>query len=83
MTIFEKLLENMTAETMAELGTRLVNVDNRQLYYMTSSGQMFAYTRYQEALNHEYQWLLQQLPEPEKNTTDPTAPQKGTSKTNK
>ena len=83
MTVFEKLMENMTAETMAELGTRLVNVDNRQLYYMTSSGQMFAYTRYQEALNHEYQWLLQKLPEPEKADTEKASPKEGTKKTNK
>lgn len=75
MTVFENLMKNMTPETMAELGTKLVNVDNRQLYYLTSSGQMFAYTRYNEALNHEYQWLMQKMPgtEAQPNTKETSA----------
>lgn len=77
MTVFENLMKNMTPETMAELGTKLVNVDNRQLYYLTSSGQMFAYTRYNEALNHEYRWLMQQMPgtETKPNTEEVSAPE--------
>lgn len=66
MTVFEKLKAEMTIETMTELGVKLVSVNNQQLYYLTSSGQMFAYTRYSDALNHEYQWLSQQLSEPQK-----------------
>lgn len=65
MTVFEKLKAEMTVETMVELGVKLVSVNNQQLYYLTSSGQLFAYTRYSDALNHEYQWLCQQLPEPQ------------------
>lgn len=66
MTVFEKIKAEMTIETMTELGVKLVSVNNQQLYYLTSSGQMFAYTRYSDALNHEYQWLSQHLPEPQK-----------------
>lgn len=68
MRVFDKLLETMTVETLADLGTKLINVNNRQLYYITSSGQMFDYEHYQEALNHEYRWLLQEIPQSE--TTD-------------
>lgn len=54
---YELIMENMTPERMAELGVKLVNVDNRQLFYLTSSGQLFNVNDYQMAVNHEYMWL--------------------------
>ena len=62
MTVFERIRDNITIDAMAELGVKLISVNNKQLYYLTSSGQLFDYTRYGEALNHEYQWLAQELP---------------------
>ena len=70
MTVFEKIKEDMTIETLAEMGVRLVSVNNQQLYYLTSSGQMFAYSRYNEALNHEFQWLSQEMPQPQDTQTN-------------
>ena len=61
MTVYDKLMENMTPETLAELGVRLVSLNNNKLYYMTSTKQLFDYDKYIDALNHEYKWLLRTL----------------------
>ena len=57
MSNYEILMQQMTPERMAELGVKLVNVDNRRLFYMTSSGQLYPMDEYQNALQHEYNWL--------------------------
>ena len=57
-TNYEIVMENMTPEIMAEYGVKLVNVDNRRLFYMTSSGQLFTPDAYMEALQFEYNWLV-------------------------
>ena len=58
MTNFEKNMRAMTPEIMAELGTKLVVINNRDVFYLTSSGQLFPTDDYQAALRHEYNWLL-------------------------
>ena len=61
MTIYDRLMEQMTVETLAELGVKLVSINNNKLYYMTSSGQLFNYDNYIDALNHEYSWLQREV----------------------
>lgn len=63
-TNYEIMMENMTPERMAELGVKLVNIDNRRLFYMTSSGQLYTMDDYQSALQHEYNWLTYRDEEP-------------------
>ncbi len=58
MTNFEKNMNAMTPEIMAELGVKLVIINNRDLFYLTSSGQLFPTNDYQAALIHEYNWLI-------------------------
>ena len=58
MTNYKAVMNQMTPEMMAEKNVRLVTVDNRQLFYLTSSGQLFTTNDYQAAVHHEYQWLM-------------------------
>ena len=58
MRNYENLKASMTVETMAELGVRLVSLNNRELYYMTSTGQLYTMNNYEAALQHEYNWLM-------------------------
>ena len=58
MTNYEAVMSQMTPEIMAEKNVRLVTVDNRQLFYLTSSGQLFTTNDFQAAVQHEYQWLM-------------------------
>lgn len=58
MKNYDKLMEMMTPELLAELGVKQVNVDNRRLFYMTSSGQLFNIEDYAAAYAHEYNWLM-------------------------
>lgn len=57
MTNYDSLMKNMTPEMMAEMNVHLVTVDNRKLFYMTSSGQLFNNNDYQSAVQFEYNWL--------------------------
>lgn len=58
MKNYDKIMNGMTPEIMAELGVKLVSVNNRDLYYMTSSGQLFYTSDYQSAVQHEFNWLM-------------------------
>lgn len=58
MRTYEKIMQTMTPEVMAELGVKLINVDNRRLFYVTSSGQLYPIEHYNEAVAHEYNWLM-------------------------
>ena len=55
---YDIMMKQMTPEQLAEKNVHLVTVDNRRLYYMTSSGQLFNNTDFDAAVRHEYQWLM-------------------------
>ena len=55
---YDIMMKQMTPEQLAEKNVHLVTVNNRRLYYMTSSGQLFNNTDFDAALQHEYQWLM-------------------------
>ena len=65
MRVYDKVIKNMTPEMLAEITTKLVTVNNEQLFYMTSSGQLFPPDKYSEAVKYEYDWLTSELPETE------------------
>ncbi len=57
MKNYDAIMEKMSPEVMAELNVRLVTVENRRLFYMTSPGQLFPIDKYEDAVKFEYQWL--------------------------
>jgi hypothetical protein len=57
MTNYEKIMNGMTIEQMAYKNVQLVSFLNNGLYYVTSSGQLFAVSEYERAVQHEYKWL--------------------------
>lgn len=65
MKNYDKVMEAMCPELLAELGVKLVNVDNRRLFYMTSSGQLFSMDDYSSAIQHEYNWLMTDEDQPD------------------
>lgn len=58
MRNYEAMMQQMTPELLAEKNVHLVTVDNRRLFYLTSSGQLFNNTDLEAAINHEYNWLM-------------------------
>ena len=58
MTNYDKLMQGMTIEQMAYNNVKLISVNNRELFYLTSSGQLFSTGEYDRAVQHEYNWLI-------------------------
>ncbi len=73
MRNYEAMMQQMTPELLAEKNVHLVTVDNRRLFYMTSSGQLFNNTDYEAAVRHEYNWLMFD-PEAAQNTDEAGEP---------
>lgn len=71
MTNYDKVTKSMTIERLAQLGVKMVNVDNRRLFYMTSTGQLYPLDTYEEAIAHELRWLNEEIEE-EQYSTEPT-----------
>lgn len=59
MTKYEEIMKNMTPETLATLGVKMVTLNNTELYYVTSSGQLYPTNEYDRALVHEFNWLTE------------------------
>ncbi len=57
MTNYERMMQSMTVEQMAENNVHLITVDNRRLFYVTSSGQLFPQSQFEDAVRYEYAWL--------------------------
>ena len=58
MTNYEKIMQDMTPERLAEINVKLVTVNNTNLFYMTSSGQLFNTSQFDDAVRYEYDWLM-------------------------
>jgi len=65
MNNYDRIMQDMTPERMAEVNVKLVTVNNTNLFYMTSSGQLFNTNQYEDAVRYEYRWLMTD-PTPEK-----------------
>ena len=61
MTNYENIISQMTPERFADYSLKLVLVNN-QPFYMTSSGQLYPTTKYEDALRHEYSILTTVMP---------------------
>lgn len=61
MTNYENIISQMTPERFADYSLKLVLVNN-QPFYMTSSGQLYLTTKYEDALRHEYSILTTVMP---------------------
>lgn len=64
MKNYDRIMQDMTPERMAEVNVKLVTVNNTNLFYMTSSGQLFNTNQYNDAVRYEYNWLMND-PNPE------------------
>ena len=58
MTNFEKLVNSLTPENITEMSVKLITVNNSQLFWVTSSGQLFPYEKRDSAVRYEYNWLI-------------------------
>ena len=54
---YENIVNNMTIEDLTNRNVSLVNVNNMQLFWVTSSGQLFPYENYHNAIAYEIEWL--------------------------
>lgn len=55
MTRFDDLKQNLTPEKLANMTVKLVVINNTELFYITTSGQLYPMnsTGLQAAINHE------------------------------
>lgn len=67
MTIFEQMLKEMTPECLSTLLVKPAVVNGTDMYYMTTSGQLFTFDKegLQKAVNYQYQILTKEITEPE------------------
>lgn len=65
MNVFEKQMKEMSIEDLAGLNVQLIVINNSQLMWLTSSGQLFPYTNHSDALQFELNLLNQPVNEPD------------------
>lgn len=57
-TIYEAKMRNMTPKELATMGVQLISVNNSELFWVTSVGQLYSFNNKQAALEAEYSWLM-------------------------
>lgn len=57
-TVYQAKLDNMTPQEMADIGVNLVTVNNSELFWLTSTGQLYLFGDRQSAVDAEYNWLM-------------------------
>ena len=57
-TIYEVLMSRMTPDQLASLGVKLISVNNSELFWVTTTGQLYNFDSKQRALEAEYAWLM-------------------------
>ena len=72
MTNFEKIMQEMNPETMANLRVKQIIVNNSEPFYVTSAGQLYTFDNLRGAVIAEYNWLISNIPETNKNNTEET-----------
>ena len=68
MNIFDQTMKEMTPECLASVLVKPVVINGTDLYYMTTSGQLFTFDKeaLQKAVDYQYQILMQEIPEASK-----------------
>ena len=72
MTNFEKIMQEMNPETMANLRVKQIIVNNSEPFYVTSTGQLYTFDNLRGAVIAEYNWLISTITETNKNNTEET-----------
>ena len=57
-TTYESIIASMNPHRLADLGVKLVVVNSSELFWVTSTGQLYAFGDRQAALSAELSWLL-------------------------
>lgn len=75
MTVYEKTIKEMTPEKFAVVSVKPAVLNGTEMFYVTSSGQLFPFNQegLQSAVNYQYQLLMQ---ESNDNVTVPEKPAK-------
>ena len=55
--VYDVVMANMTVEKLAEMGVRLIYVNNSDLFWVTSGGQLYPFNDRTHAIEAEYNWL--------------------------
>ena len=68
MNVFDQTMKEMTPECLASVLVKPVVINGTDLYYMTTSGQLFTFDKegLQKAVDYQYQILMQEIPEASK-----------------
>ena len=56
-SVYQVLMARMTPEELTTLGVKLISVNNSELFWVTSIGQLYPFNDKQSALEAEYNWL--------------------------
>jgi hypothetical protein len=56
-TVYALKMSKMTMEEMATMGVQLITVNNSELFWVTSVGQLYPFDNRQKAIEAEYAWL--------------------------
>lgn len=75
MTVYEKTIKEMTPEKFAVVSVKPAVLNGTEMFYVTSSGQLFPFNQegLQSAVNYQYQLLMQ---ESNDSVTNPEKPVK-------
>lgn len=63
MTNYEQLMKEMTPEIMCAERVKMITVNQSELFYVTSRGQLYNLDNLQGAMADEYRWLMTNIPE--------------------
>lgn len=72
MTNYQKIMQEMNPETMANLRVKQIIVNNSEPFYVTSTGQLYSFDNLRSAVIAEYNWLISNIPEANKIDTEGT-----------
>lgn len=78
MTVYEKTIKEMTPEKFAVVSVKPAVLNGTEMFYVTSSGQLFPFNQegLQSAVNYQYQLLMQESNDSVTNQEKPAKEQK-------
>ena len=78
MTVYEKTIKEMTPEKFAVVSVKPAVLNGTEMFYVTSSGQLFPFNQegLQSAVNYQYQLLMQESNEGVTNSDTPAKEEK-------
>ena len=57
-TVYEVVKAGLTPQKLTNLGVKLIYVNNRELFWVTTAGRLYEFKAYEQALQDEYNWLM-------------------------